>query len=58
MTTQELIENLQYVINSLNAISISGRDNLNHLLGSLMLLEKLKASLNAQLLEKKDEPET
>ena len=55
MTTQELIENLQYVLNSLNAISVSGKDNLNHLLGSLMLLEKLKASLNAQLTEKKEE---
>ena len=51
MTTKEITENIQYVINSLNALTVSGKDNLNHLLGSMMLLEKIKASLNAKQLE-------
>lgn len=57
MTTKEITENIQYVLNSLNTLQVSGKDNLNHLLGSMMLLEKIKASLNAQQLEqdKKDE---
>lgn len=51
MTTKEITENIQYVINSLNTLTVSGKDNLNHLLGSMMLLEKIKASLNAKMLE-------
>ena len=57
MTPTEIIENIQYILNSLNAVSVQGKDNLNHLLGSMMLLEKIKASLKAQNLEQEKKPE-
>ena len=56
MSTTEIIENLQYILNSLNAINVNGKDNLNYLLGSIMVLEKIKASLKAQKLEQENKP--
>ena len=38
-------EIIKAVINTLNGVTVSGRENMNRLLGSIVALEKLLASL-------------
>lgn len=47
--TQENKNALRTVINTLNTVEVKGRENMNHLLGAIMVLE--------QMLAKTDEPE-
>lgn len=41
MTSEQIKANLISVINTLNTIEIKGRENMNRMLGSIMLLEKI-----------------
>ena len=41
-------ETLKAVINTLNGVSVNGRENMNRLLGSIVALEKLLASLEVK----------
>lgn len=41
MTPAQMKSNLISVINTLNTIEIKGRENMNRMLGSIMLLEKV-----------------
>lgn len=47
MTKNELKTNLMTVRNTLNAVTVSGRDNLDHLLASIMTLERLIPQVDA-----------
>ena len=52
-----IISNINKVINTLNTVEVKGRDNMNHLLGSIMVLEQTKPaveSLNAMAIELND----
>lgn len=49
MTNQEIKKAIQMTINTLNTIDVKGRENLNHLLGSILTLENINNRL--------DEPE-
>lgn len=40
MTPKQIKTNLISVINTLNTVEVKGRENMNRLLGSIMLLEK------------------
>lgn len=42
---QNMEQVLKAVINTLNGVTVSGRENMNRLLGSIVALEKLLASL-------------
>lgn len=48
--TQENKNALRTVINTLNTVEVKGRENMNHLLGAIMVLEQLVA-------QKDEEPE-
>lgn len=41
--TQDNKKALRTVVNTLNTIEVKGRDNMNHLLGAIMVLENLMA---------------
>lgn len=45
MTIDELKNNLNAVVNTLNCIEVRGKDNLNRLLGTIMLLEKVMSGV-------------
>lgn len=45
MTNQEIKKAIQMTINTLNTIDVKGRENLNHLLGSILTLENLNNHL-------------
>ena len=42
-----LAETLKAVINTLNGVTVSGRENMDRLLGSILALEKCAAALEA-----------
>lgn len=44
----EIANTLRAVINTLNGVSVNGRENMNRLLGSIVALEKALASLEAK----------
>lgn len=48
MTPEQMKINLVSIINTLNTIEIKGRENLNRMLGSIMLLEKMVESINQE----------
>lgn len=41
--TQDNKKALRTVINTLNTVEVKGRENMNHLLGAIMVLENLMA---------------
>lgn len=41
MTPEQIKSNLVSIINTLNTIEIKGRENMNRMLGSIVLLEKV-----------------
>ena len=47
MTKLEILDRLTIAINTLDAISVSGRQNRNYLTGSINLLEEIGSALNA-----------
>ena len=46
--TPENKTTLQMVINTLNTIEVKGRENMNHLLGCIMTLERMMAQKDEQ----------
>lgn len=48
MTSEQMKNNLISVINTLNTIEIKGRENMNRLLGSIILLEKVVEGINQE----------
>ena len=48
MTSEQIKNNLVSIINTLNTIEIKGRENMNRMLGSIMLLEKIAESINQE----------
>lgn len=52
MTLTEIKNALATISNTLNAITVQGKDNMNHLLGSILLLDKIVANIEEQ--EKKE----
>lgn len=44
----EIITTMKAVVNTLNLIPVSGRDNMDKLLGSIVALERCVAQLGAQ----------
>lgn len=44
----QLAETIKAVINTLNGVTVSGRENMNRLLGSIVALEKVLASLEVK----------
>ena len=42
---EEIIRNLNFVLNALNGISVSGKNNLANLSGSIALLEDIRGKL-------------
>lgn len=55
MTLTEIKNALATISNTLNAITVQGKDNMNHLLGSILLLDKIVANIEEQ--EKKEAPD-
>ena len=49
--TQDNKKALRTVVNTLNTVEVKGRENMNHLLGAIMVLENLMAQPD------EDEPE-
>ncbi len=52
MTLTEIKNALATISNTLNAITVQGKDNMNHLLGSILLLDKIVVNIEEQ--EKKE----
>lgn len=44
---EEAIRNLKMAINTLNLVTVQGKDNLNHLLASILAIEGVKKQLEA-----------
>ena len=51
MTNQEIKNGTLNCINTLNTIEIKGRENLNRLLGVILLLEKIAAEIDIPEIE-------
>lgn len=43
----EIKNNVQMAINTLNTVEVRGRENMNHLLGSIMVLEQVVQQITA-----------
>jgi len=54
MTIDEAKKNLASVINTLNTIDIKGKDNMNHMLGSILVIEKVIQELQETKVEPKE----
>ena len=50
MTSQEIKQNYQNIRNTLDIIEVRGSTNLNHLLGSIIAMDKLWPEIEKQLL--------
>ena len=48
-------ETIKAVINTLNGVTVSGRENMNRLLGSIVALEKMLASIEAKTAKEANE---
>lgn len=47
MTPQEINQNLTNIKNTLNTVTVSGAENMNRLLGCILLLDKLQPEIAA-----------
>lgn len=56
MSKEELKNNLKNIRNTLNTVSVSGAENMNRLLGCIMMLDKVLQAADALTVEEaKDE---
>lgn len=48
MTPEQIKAALKIVVNTLNTVEVKGKDNINHMLGSIMTLEKVINEMNTE----------
>lgn len=53
----EIMQKLSAVLGALNSISVSGKNNLANLSGSISILEEIALALNAATISEKEEDE-
>lgn len=51
MSKEELKNNLKNIRNTLNTVSVSGAENMNRLLGCIMMLDKVLQAADAMTVE-------
>ena len=48
LTSEQIKTTLKIVVNTLNTVEVKGKDNINHMLGSIMTLEKVINEMNTE----------